>query len=136
MGLIGAALLSGAMFGDNLSVISDTTIAATQSLGCEMKDKFRANFKLALPAAIIAIIILLVIGFNQESTNVVMEYKDFDLVLILPYLFVIVLSIIGVNVFVTLFAGLLFAGILGISKGTFWRHGFCQQHLRRFHRYD
>ena len=87
LGLIGAALLSGAMFGDNLSVISDTTIAATQSLGCEMKDKFRANFKLALPAAIIAIIILLVIGFNQESTNMVMEHKDFDLVLILPYLY-------------------------------------------------
>ena len=119
LGLIGAALLSGAIFGDNLSVISDTTIAATQSMGCDMKDKFRANFKLALPAAIIAIIILVAIGFNQETTAVVMEQKDFNFVLILPYLLVIALSIIGLNVFVVLFSGLLFAGILGMSYGTF-----------------
>ena len=119
LGLIGAALLSGAIFGDNLSVISDTTIAATQSMGCEMKDKFRANFKLALPAAIIAIIILVAIGFNQETTAVVMEQKDFNFVLILPYLLVIALSIIGLNVFVVLFSGLLFAGVLGMSYGTF-----------------
>ena len=132
LGLIGAALLSGAMFGDNLSVISDTTIAATQSLGCEMKDKFRANFKLALPAAIIAIIILLVIGFNQESTNMVMEHKDFDLVLIFPYLLVIALSIIGLNVFVTLFAGLVFAGILGISKGIFGMMDFANNTYEGF----
>lgn len=119
LGLIGAALLSGAIFGDNLSVISDTTIAATQSMGCDMKDKFKANFKLALPAAIIAIIILVVIGFNQETTEVVMEQKDFNFVLILPYLLVIALSIVGLNVFVVLFSGLLFAGILGMAFGTF-----------------
>ncbi|MGA9211302.1 Na+/H+ antiporter NhaC family protein [Kaistella sp.] len=119
LGLMGAALLSGAMFGDNLSVISDTTIAATQSLGCEMKDKFKTNFKLALPAAIIAIIILVAIGFSQETTSVVIEQKDFNFVLILPYLLVITLSIIGINVFVVLFSGLIFAGILGMSYGTF-----------------
>lgn len=119
LGLIGAALLSGTMFGDNLSVISDTTIAATQSMGCAMKDKFRVNFKLALPAAIIAIIILVVIGINQEPTSVVMEQKDFNFILILPYLLVITLSIIGINVFVVLFSGLLFAGVLGMGYGTF-----------------
>lgn len=119
LGLIGAALLSGAMFGDNLSVISDTTIAATQSLGCEMKDKFKANFKLALPAAILAIIILLFIGFNSETTSVALEQKSFNLILILPYLLVIALSIIGINVFVVLFSGLVFAGVLGIGNGTF-----------------
>lgn len=119
LGLMGAALLSGSMFGDNLSVISDTTIAATQSLGCEMKDKFRANFKLALPAAILAVIILLLIGFNQETSSMVMEEKDFNILLILPYLLVIALSIIGINVFVVLFSGLIFAGILGIGNGTF-----------------
>ena len=118
LGLIGAALLSGAMFGDNLSVISDTTIAATQSLGCEMKDKFRVNFKLALPAAVLAIIILIWIGFTQESNAVIMEQKDFNLLLILPYLLVIILSIIGINVFVVLFTGLLFAGLLGMGYGS------------------
>ena len=119
IGLIAAALLSGAMFGDNLSVISDTTIASTQSLGCEMKDKFKANFKLALPAAIIAIVILLYIGFTTETTAVVLEKNDYNLLLILPYLLVIALSIIGINVFVVLFSGLLFAGILGIGSGIF-----------------
>ncbi len=119
MGLIGAALLSGAMFGDNLSFISDTTIAATQSLGCEMKDKFRANFKVALPAAIIAVLILIFIGFNQENTAVVMEQKDFNLVLVLPYLLVIALSIIGINVFVVLFSGLLLSGVIGVGTGIF-----------------
>ena len=119
LGLIGAALLSGAIFGDNLSVISDTTIAATQSMGCDMKDKFRANFKLALPAALVAILIFVLIGFNQEPTSVIMEQKDFNFMLILPYLLVITLSIIGINVFVVLFSGLLFAGVLGMGYGTF-----------------
>ncbi|MGV8914677.1 MAG: Na+/H+ antiporter NhaC family protein [Kaistella sp.] len=119
IGLIAATLLSGAMFGDNLSVISDTTIASTQSLGCEMKDKFKANFKLALPAAIIAIVILLYIGFTTETTAVVLEKNDYNLLLILPYLLVIALSIIGINVFVVLFSGLLFAGTLGIGSGIF-----------------
>lgn len=119
LGLIGAALLSGSMFGDNLSVISDTTIAATQSLGCEMKDKFKANFRLALPAAVVAVLILILMGFNQDTSSVVIAQKDFNLWLILPYLLVILLSIVGVNVFVVLFAGLMFAGILGIADGTF-----------------
>ena len=132
LGLIGAALLSGAIFGDNLSVISDTTIAATQSMGCDMKDKFRANFKLALPAAIIAIIILVAIGFNQETTAVVMEQKDFNFVLILPYLLVIALSIVGLNVFVVLFSGLLFAGILGMGFGTFGLMDFAKNTYEGF----
>ncbi|WP_027378100.1 Na+/H+ antiporter NhaC family protein [Kaistella palustris] len=119
LGLMGAALLSGAMFGDNLSVISDTTIAATQSLGCEMKDKFKANFRLALPAALIAVIILLYIGFTADTSAVVPEKNEFNLLLILPYLLVIALSIIGINVFIVLFSGLLFAGILGVATGTF-----------------
>ncbi len=132
LGLIGAALLSGAIFGDNLSVISDTTIAATQSMGCDMKDKFRANFKLALPAAIIAIIILVTLGFNQETTAVVMEQKDFNFVLILPYLLVIALSIVGLNVFVVLFSGLLFAGILGMGFGTFGLMDFAKNTYEGF----
>lgn len=132
LGLIGAALLSGAIFGDNLSVISDTTIAATQSMGCDMKDKFRANFKLALPAALIAILIFVLIGFNQEPTSVIMEQKDFNFMLILPYLLVITLSIIGINVFVVLFSGLLFAGVLGIGYGTFGLMDFAKNTYEGF----
>ena len=132
LGLIGAALLSGAMFGDNLSVISDTTIAATQSIGCAMKDKFKTNFKLALPAAIIAIILFVIIGFNQETTSVVMDQKDINLVLILPYLLVITLSIIGLNVFVVLFIGLLFSGLLGLGYGTFGLMDFAKETYEGF----
>lgn len=132
LGLIGAALLSGAIFGDNLSVISDTTIAATQSMGCDMKDKFRANFKLALPAALVAILIFVLIGFNQEPTSVIMEQKDFNFMLILPYLLVITLSIIGINVFVVLFSGLLFAGVLGIGYGTFGLMDFAKNTYEGF----
>lgn len=132
LGLIGAALLSGAMFGDNLSVISDTTIAATQSIGCAMKDKFKTNFKLALPAAIIAIILFVIIGFNQETTSVVMAQKDINLVLILPYLLVITLSIIGLNVFVVLFTGLLFSGLLGLGYGTFGLMDFAKETYEGF----
>ncbi len=132
LGLIGAALLSGAMFGDNLSVISDTTIAATQSIGCAMKDKFKTNFKLALPAAIIAIVLFIIIGFNQETTSVVMDQKDINLVLILPYLLVITLSIIGLNVFVVLFTGLLFSGLLGLGYGTFGLMDFAKETYEGF----
>lgn len=132
LGLIGAALLSGAMFGDNLSVISDTTIAATQSLGCEMKDKFRFNFKLAFPAAIIAIVILVAIGFSQETSAVPLEQKDYNFILILPYLLVIALSIIGINVFVVLFSGLLFAGVLGMGYGTFGLMDFAKSSYEGF----
>lgn len=132
LGLIGASLLSGAMFGDNLSIISDTTIAATQSLGCQMKDKFRFNSKLAFPAALVAILILIVLGFNQEGTAVISGNKEFNLVLILPYLLVIALSLIGLNVFVVLFAGLIFAGLLGFGYGSFDFIGFAKKTYEGF----
>ena len=132
LGLIGACLLSGAMFGDNLSLISDTTIAATQSLGCQMKDKFRFNSKLAFPAALVTILILIVIGFNHESTAVISGNKEFNLVLILPYLLVIALSLVGLNVFVVLFAGLIFAGLLGFGYGSFDFIGFAKKTYEGF----
>ena len=132
LGLIGACLLSGAMFGDNLSLISDTTIAATQSLGCQMKDKFRFNSKLAFPAALVTILILIVIGFNHESTAVISGNKEFNLILILPYLLVIALSLIGLNVFVVLFAGLVFAGMLGFGYGSFDFIGFAKKTYEGF----
>ena len=132
LGLIGACLLSGAMFGDNLSLISDTTIAATQSLGCQMKDKFRFNSKLAFPAALVTILILIVLGFNQEGTAVISGNKEFNLVLILPYLLVIALSLVGLNVFVVLFAGLIFAGLLGFGYESFDFIGFAKKTYEGF----
>ena len=132
LGLIGACLLSGSMFGDNLSLISDTTIAATQSLGCQMKDKFRFNSKLAFPAALVTILILIVLGFNQEGTAVISGNKEFNLVLILPYLLVIALSLVGLNVFVVLFTGLIFAGLLGFGYGSFDFIGFAKKTYEGF----
>lgn len=85
VGLIGAALLSGAMFGDNLSLISDTTIASTQSLGTDIKDKFRVNFRLALPAAILSVVLFIFVGLEQPSVSA-QETGRYNLFLVLPYL--------------------------------------------------
>lgn len=111
--LISACLLGGAMFGDNLSFISDTTIAATQSQGCEMKDKFKINSKIAFPASILTILLLIFISFGSE--NAISEAnltQNIQWIKILPYLIVILMAIFGVNVFVTLFLGVISAGIL------------------------
>lgn len=126
LGLIGASLLAGSMFGDNLSVISDTTIAATQSLGCDMKDKFKENAKFAFPAAIITLCILVFIGFQTENNQILQNSGDYNLVLIIPYLVVILLSIFGVNVFVSLFSGIILSGIFGLLYGKFDAIGFAK----------
>ena len=117
--VVAASLLCGAMFGDNLSFISDTTIAATQSLGCQMKDKFRTNIMIAFPAAVIAAVIFIFLGGN--SSSVVLESQASgspSIWLIFPYLLVIVLSVLGVNVFLVLIVGVLISGIIGISTGS------------------
>ena len=118
--LIGASLLSGAMFGDNLSLISDTTIAATQSVGCQMNEKMKANAKIAIPMAILAVIILLFIG-NPDAENHLHNqlYSDFNAVLILPYVAVVVIALFGINVFVSLFLGILISGVIGFTYGKF-----------------
>ena len=113
------ALLGGSMFGDNLSVISDTTIAATQSLGCKMSDKFKQNIKIAVPAAIFTIVILIFQGLGLESVASENTIYNYDIVKILPYVLVIVLSIGGVNVFVTLLLGAIAAVVLGIVYQDF-----------------
>lgn len=127
MPLIAGSLLGGAMLGDNLSIISDTTIAATQSLGCEMKDKFKTNLFIALPASIITIILLFYLGLNSEINAVVIEKNDYQLVAILPYILVIILAVIGVNVFITLLIGILFAGIIGFIGNDFTLLSFTQK---------
>ena len=117
--VVAASLLCGAMFGDNLSFISDTTIAATQSLGCEMKDKFRTNIMIAFPAAVISAIIFIFLGENSSSAVLESQASGSPSIwLIFPYLLVIVLSVLGVNVFLVLLVGVLLSGIIGISTGS------------------
>ena len=110
------AVVCGAMFGDNLSMISDTTIAAVKTQGCEMKDKFKANFFIVLPAAIITIVLFLVItmGQNFEMT----EELPYNVLQIVPYLLVLVGALIGINVFVVLIGGIVVSLIVGLLTGT------------------
>lgn len=111
-----ASVMGGAMFGDNLSFISDTTIAACQGQGCQMKDKFRENFKIALPAAVVSLVIILVLSFGADlGGSVVHEY---DLVQLIPYLIVLVGGIIGVNVFIVLLLGILSGSIIMVATGA------------------
>ena len=109
------SVVGGAMFGDNLSVISDTTIAACNGQGCAMKDKFRGNFLIALPAALMTIVIILVLTAQQDATPVVGEY---DLWLMLPYLLVLAGGIAGVNVFVVLIAGVISGAVMVLLTGA------------------
>ncbi|WP_086476740.1 MULTISPECIES: Na+/H+ antiporter NhaC family protein [Arenibacter] len=113
------ALLGGAMFGDNLSLISDTTIAATQSLGCKMSDKFKQNIKIALPAALFTILILIIQGLGVQDQDAEVVSQNYSAIKIMPYLLVIALSVLGVNVFVVLLLGVLSGGALGILYGDF-----------------
>lgn len=122
--LIIGACIGGAMFGDNLSMISDTTIAATQTQGVEMKDKFRVNFLIALPAAICTIIALLIFGSGAEP--VAMDELTYSLPKVIPYLAVFVLAIIGVNVFAVLSGGVVIAALVGILTGSFTLTGAAQ----------
>ena len=119
LAILCGALLGGSMFGDNLSVISDTTIAATQSLGCKMSDKFKQNIKIAVPAALFTIIILIFQGFGLKDVDSQDIVYTYSVVKILPYILVILLSVLGVNVFITLFLGIISTGILGIIYGDF-----------------
>lgn len=111
-----SAVMSGAMFGDNLSFISDTTIAACNGQGCAMKDKFRANFGIALPAAIATLIILLVRTADTNASAALV--RDYNLVQIIPYLLVLIGGIIGINVFVVLLVGILSGSIIMLASGS------------------
>ncbi|MEZ8820012.1 Na+/H+ antiporter NhaC family protein [Vibrio sp. 10N.222.54.A1] len=115
--LTAGVVLSGAMFGDNLSIISDTTIAATRSQGCEMRDKFKENIRIALPAALIAIVIF---AFNSTATQVP-ETGPIEWLKVLPYITILILAVSGMNVFVVLAIGILLAG--GVSLGSVENYG-------------
>ena len=109
------SVVGGAMFGDNLSFISDTTIAACNGQGCAMKDKFRGNFWIALPAAV-ATIVLILLCTRMENDAVTFE-KDYNLLQILPYLVVMVGGIAGINVFVVLLAGIVSGSLIMLLTG-------------------
>ena len=110
-----AAVLGGAMFGDNLSMISDTTISAAQGCGSEMRDKFRMNFFMALPAAIIAIVLYAILGGHGSGS---IEAGAYSVIQVLPYIVVLVTALMGINVAVVLFIGILMTGIIGMAQGT------------------
>lgn len=110
------AVVCGAMFGDNLSMISDTTIAAVKTQGCEMKDKFKANFLIVLPAAIVTIVIFLFITSGKSFE--VTEELSYNILQIVPYLLVLVGALVGINVFVVLIGGTVVSLIVGLATGT------------------
>ena len=107
------AVVCGAMFGDNLSMISDTTIAAVKTQGCEMKDKFKENFFIVLPAAIITIIIFFAITLNGNYE--VTEELSYNILKVVPYILVLVGALIGINVFVVLIGGTIVSLIVGVA---------------------
>ena len=127
MPLIAGALLGGSMLGDNLSMISDTTIAATQSLGCDLKDKFKINLFIAFPAAVATILIFFYLGFSSDLVAVAIAKSEYSVWAILPYVLVIILAVIGVNVFYTLLIGTVIAGSIGFCNGSFTTIAFSQK---------
>ena len=117
MAICAGAVVCGAMFGDNLSIISDTTIAAVKTQGCDMRDKFRENFKIVLPAAIITLGLFYFLGNTNEYQ--VNGNLDYSLIKVLPYLFVLIGAVSGVNVFVILIIGTVLSMLVGLGTGMF-----------------
>ena len=109
-------VVGGAMFGDNLSFVSDTTIAACGGQGCPMRDKFRTNFAIVLPAAIFTLLLILMLSLRAEIRPIVT--KDYALIQILPYLLVLIFGIVGVNVFITLMIGIVAGSVIMLSTGA------------------
>ena len=111
-----ALVVGGAFFGDNLSFISDTTIAATRTQGCLMKDKFRVNSMVAIPAALLVCIYYIIYGMHIETVN---EVQQIEWGKVLPYLIVLGTAVIGVNVVLVLLLGLISTGVIGMIYGQF-----------------
>ena len=116
MALCVGSVMGGAMFGDNLSFVSDTTIAACNTQGCEMRDKFRANFKIALPAAILTLAVILIQSLSAGVGQI--NIPDYNLLLLVPYVLVLIGGIAGLNVFVVLLVGILAGVAIVLPTGT------------------
>ena len=128
LALMAGVLVSGAMFGDNLSIISDTTIAATRTQGCDMRDKFKANLKIAIPAAIITVIWLA----SYDTSGSPAEIPDANLWLSLPYFLIIILAVLGLNVFAVLSLGIIIAGAFGMATVDYQWVAFSQDIYKGF----
>ena len=109
------SVMGGAMFGDNLSFISDTTIAACNGQGCPMKDKFRENFWIAFPAAVVTLAVILILSFQTEIKGHVTQ--SYHLLQVLPYVLVLIGGIIGINVFVVLLTGIVSGAVIMLAGG-------------------
>ncbi len=121
--MMSAVVVGGAFFGDNLSFISDTTVVATQTQGCKMSDKFRANLFLAAPAAIMVFLLYMIIGSNAGTPASV---PDVDFLKVMPYLVVLVMAAAGLNVLTVLTIGIMLTGMIGIMDGAFDVFGWMQ----------
>lgn len=117
--IIVGIVVGGAYFGDNLSFISDTTIMATRTQGCQMKDKFRMNFLIVMPAALVCLVIYFIMG-SQVQASIPSESTNFWLVL--PYLIVLLTAIIGIDVLLVLFLGIISTLIIGLCQGCLDLH--------------
>lgn len=117
MAVCAGAVVGGAMFGDNLSMISDTTIAAVKTQGCEMKDKFRENFLIVLPAAIVTVLLFLLLG--KDASFQIKGELTYNIFRVLPYLVVLTGALVGVNVFIVLIAGTVLSLAAGVGTGAF-----------------
>ncbi len=109
------SVMGGAMFGDNLSFISDTTIAACNGQGCAMKDKFRENFGIAFPAALATLAIILILSLRTDLNGAVSQ--EYNLIQIIPYILVLVGGVIGINVFVVLLVGIVSGAVIMLAMG-------------------
>ncbi len=114
--MITAVVVGGAFFGDNLSFISDTTVVATQSQGCNMSDKFRANARIVFPAAIIMLVVYAFVGADVDINT---QDHDYSLWKVIPYIAVLVIAILRVNVMIVLSIGILLTAIVGIATGSY-----------------
>lgn len=121
--LMVAIVVGGAYFGDNLSFISDTTISATQTQGCQMRDKFRTNLRLVLPVALVMLAVYWAIG---RGIVVPQELPDYSWLKVIPYLAVIVTAVVGLNVMVVLLIGIVLTAIIGIADGSYDLFGWMQ----------
>ena len=116
MALCVATVIGGSMFGDNLSFISDTTIAACNGQGCQMKDKFKANFFIAFPAALLSLVLIFILSHNSNIEGLVL--KDYNLIQIIPYVLVLIGGVIGINVFAVLLLGIFSGSVIMLATGS------------------
>lgn len=116
LALMSAVVVSGAMFGDNLSFISDTTIVATRSQGCKMADKFKTNFSIVMPLALLTTVLYI---FSGSGATQLFTHTHISWIKVLPYMAVLYAAVMGVNVMIVLLGGTLLCGLIGLLTGTF-----------------